>query len=67
MMIACREASRLQSDSRDRPLRPRERLALQFHLLMCRACSRAERQLDLLRNAMAELGSRPDRDDASRK
>lgn len=67
MMIACREASRLQSDSRDRPLRPGERLALQFHLLMCRACSRAERQLDFLGKAMSELASRSDGDDASRK
>lgn len=57
-MLSCREASRLQSDSLDRPLRLRERLALLLHLLLCRACTRAQRQLELLRTAMSELGKR---------
>ncbi len=57
-MLSCREASRLQSDKLDRPLRPGEKLALQFHLVMCRACSRAETQLGILRKAMSGLAKR---------
>jgi hypothetical protein len=57
-MFSCREASRLQSDRLDRRLRLGERLALEFHLLLCRACSQAERQLDFLKKAMSELGKR---------
>lgn len=66
-MLSCREASRLQSDGLDRTLRPGERLALQFHLLMCRACSAADKQLGFLRKAMSGLAKRPGEGDSARK
>lgn len=66
-MLSCRESSRLLSDGLDRPLRLGERLALQLHLALCRACSRADKQLHFLRKAMSELGKRRDEDDPARK
>lgn len=64
-MLSCRESSRLLSDRLDRPLRLGERLALRLHLALCRACSRADKQLQFLRKAMSELGKRRDEDDSA--
>jgi hypothetical protein len=61
-MLTCREASRLLSERLDRPLRARERLALQFHLLMCIACGRAGRHFAVLRKAILRLGDEAERD-----
>lgn len=66
-MLSCRDASRLQSDRLDRPLRAGEKLALEFHLMMCRACSRAEKQLGILRKAMSGLAKRPQDGDSAPK
>ena len=54
-MLTCQEASRLLSDRLDRPLRPRERLALRMHLALCRGCSRANEQFRLIRRALSEF------------
>lgn len=67
MMLSCRESSRLLSDRLDRPLRPAERFALRFHLALCRACGRVEKQLDFLRTATSELGKRPEEGDSDRR
>ncbi len=53
MMLSCKEASRLMSQALDRKLGVKERLLLRFHLMMCAACSRVERQFLLLRRAIA--------------
>jgi putative zinc finger protein len=55
LMLSCREASQLLSDRLDRPLRPWERFALRIHLGICSGCGRADRQLQFIRKAMAEL------------
>ncbi|PJA25804.1 MAG: hypothetical protein COX57_01345 [Alphaproteobacteria bacterium CG_4_10_14_0_2_um_filter_63_37] len=47
-MIDCRRASELVSQSWDRPLTRREKFGLRFHLLICAACRRFERQLALM-------------------
>lgn len=57
-MLNCRQASRLLSESLDRPLPLRAKLALRMHLLMCGACTRFERQLRFLHQAMAALDAR---------
>lgn len=44
-MLTCRQASELVSQSLDRELTRRERWALRFHLLICVACARFNRQL----------------------
>lgn len=54
-MLTCKDASRLQSQSQDRPLRLAERLALRLHLLICENCRRFTRQLDLIRRACQQV------------
>jgi hypothetical protein len=47
-MIRCRDASRLISESQERPLGLLERLRLRVHLILCRACARFQDQTRLL-------------------
>jgi hypothetical protein len=54
-MISCEEASRLISESFDRTLPFRLRLALRVHLFFCRACRRFRRQLFFVQRAVQEL------------
>jgi len=51
---SCREATRLQSEAMDRPLRLRERIGLRIHLFLCRWCRRYGRQIGFLRAAAHE-------------
>lgn len=51
-MPSCEEVSRLISESHDRPISWSERMKIRFHLAMCRYCTRFERQLDVLREAL---------------
>ena len=44
----CKEATRLMSLKRDRPLTFQERLSLRLHLAMCGACRNCDRQFELL-------------------
>jgi hypothetical protein len=46
---SCREATRLQSEAMDSPLRLRQRIGLRIHLFLCRWCRRYGRQIDFLR------------------
>jgi hypothetical protein len=56
MMIPCRTAHRLISEGMDRPLGLGDRARLRLHLAMCVMCSRVERQMDFLRQAMRHIG-----------
>lgn len=56
--ISCRKASRLISDSLDRPLTLPERLRLRLHLGICSRCRRFDRQLTMLRKAAATLSDK---------
>lgn len=47
-MMMCKEATRLMSLKRDRPLTFQERLSLRLHLAMCGACRNCDRQFELL-------------------
>lgn len=60
MMISCKEATKLISDSMDRPLSLRRRFALRLHLFMCRFCSRYRKQSFLIREAMRRLAHEED-------
>lgn len=51
-MRSCKEVTRLVSQSLDRPLALRERIALWLHLRVCKLCARYRRQLLLLREAI---------------
>ena len=51
---SCREATRLQSDAMDRPLRLRQRIGLRIHLVLCKWCRRYGRQIGFLRSMAHE-------------
>ncbi|WP_341937425.1 zf-HC2 domain-containing protein [Marinimicrobium sp. C2-29] len=50
-MMNCHQATRLMSESKERPLSGRERMSLRFHTMMCSGCRRFDGQLDFLRRA----------------
>ena len=50
MNYACKEASKLASDSLDRRLSLRERLKLKIHMLMCGRCKNSNETMELIRN-----------------
>lgn len=62
-MLSCKEVSHLLSDRMDRKLGFMERVRLRMHLAMCAACSRVERQLDFLHQAMSGWVKPSDRDE----
>ncbi len=51
---SCREATRLQSEAMDRPLRLRQRIGLRIHLVLCRWCRRYGKQIGFLRSMAHE-------------
>jgi len=50
----CRQATRLQSEARDRRLSLFERLGVGLHLFLCKWCRRYRQQLRFLRSAARE-------------
>lgn len=57
-MMKCKQAAELMSEAQDRKLSRRERLALRFHLMMCRGCNNYNKQLAFIREAMQRLTRR---------
>lgn len=55
LMLNCKQASQIISQSLDNPLSWSERLKLKSHLLMCGACNRFNQQLRLLSNAVHRI------------
>lgn len=49
MMLSCKEATRLMTETLDRPLSLRERMALRLHTLICGGCRCARQQFVTLR------------------
>jgi len=49
-IASCKEASRLISDSLERPLSFAENLQLTVHLGLCHACTQTQRQFKTLKN-----------------
>jgi hypothetical protein len=58
MRLTCREASRLVSQGLDRKLGFGEHLKLRVHLAICDGCTNFKKQVDFLRRAVKQLGSR---------
>jgi hypothetical protein len=54
-MLSCKQASQLISQSLDRSLTLRERIALKLHLIICKYCKRFSQQVHTLRNAMRTM------------
>ncbi len=54
-MLSCKDVTRLVSESMDRSLPLGKRVGVRLHLLMCKFCSRYERQLLLIRETAKHL------------
>jgi Putative zinc-finger len=54
-MLTCKQASVVISASLDRPLTLRERLALKFHLFICKYCKRFSQQMQNLGVAIKQM------------
>lgn len=51
-MLNCKSTTRLVSESQERSLSVREKLGLNFHLMMCAGCRNFSQQIPFLRQAM---------------
>lgn len=51
-MLSCKETTRLVSESLDRPLPLRQRIAVRVHLLFCKLCNRYRQHLLFIRDAL---------------
>jgi Putative zinc-finger len=51
-LVSCKDASHLLSERDDRVLGFAERLKLKWHLAVCTACMKFEKQMRLMREAM---------------
>jgi hypothetical protein len=55
LMLTCKQASQIISQSLDNPLSWPDRIKLKFHLFICNACNRFNQQLRLLSGAVQRL------------
>ncbi|PKO91906.1 MAG: hypothetical protein CVU15_09965 [Betaproteobacteria bacterium HGW-Betaproteobacteria-1] len=62
-MLTCKQASELISQSLDRSLTRSERWSLRFHLLICVACARFNRQLASIQAVMNKWLSDTEQDE----
>jgi len=67
-MLNCHKATRLMSESQERPLGLGEKLSLGFHTLLCSGCRICEKQIHFLRRASRHFvkEQRPGQDDSAR-
>jgi len=56
-MLSCRDVTQLLSESMDASLPIGKRIGMRLHLLMCKFCSRYERQLLLIRETVRRLAA----------
>jgi len=61
--LSCKEVSFRVSESLDRNLTLRERLAVKIHLIMCKACQQMAQQMKLLRSTALRYSSTADTHD----
>jgi hypothetical protein len=59
-MLTCKDASQLMSQSFDRRLSLMEKFRLRFHMLICKSCEIAYRQLDFLNSLCKRIAAKPD-------
>jgi hypothetical protein len=55
LMLTCKQASQIISQSLDNPLSLSDRIKLKFHLFICNACTRFYQQLRLIRDAVLRV------------
>lgn len=56
-MFTCKQASKLISQSLDRPLTWSEKVQLRLHLFICDPCMHFKQQLNMLRTALLKVRS----------
>jgi hypothetical protein len=56
-MLPCRDVTQLISESMDTSLPIGKRIGVRVHLLMCKFCSRYERQLFLIRETVRRIAA----------
>jgi len=56
-MLSCKQVTRLVSQGLDRELGFVERVRLRVHLAICDGCTNFKKQMDILRRAVAHLGT----------
>jgi hypothetical protein len=56
-MLPCRDVTQLISESMDTSLPIGKRIGVRVHLLMCKFCSRYERQLLLIRETVRRIAA----------
>ncbi|MHB1012706.1 MAG: anti-sigma factor family protein [Desulfobacteria bacterium] len=61
LMLSCKDVTQLISESMDHSLPIGKRIGMRLHLLMCKFCSRYERQLLLIREAAKYLVAAEDK------
>lgn len=60
LMLSCKDVTRLLSESMDRSLPLGKRVGVRLHLLICKFCSRYEKQLLLIRETARRLAAMED-------
>jgi len=58
-MLNCKDTSQLMSQSFDRHLGLMEKVGLRFHLMICKSCQIAYRQLDFLHQFCRRIAAEP--------
>jgi hypothetical protein len=61
-MMNCQQATRLISESQDRPLSLSEKMALKVHVMMCAGCKNFSLQLPFISQAMRAYAKGKDED-----
>lgn len=63
-MLTCKQASQLISQSLDHPLSWYELMQLRLHLMMCGACNRFKKQLNILLIGLRKIRTNIENDSA---
>ncbi|MES1987085.1 MAG: zf-HC2 domain-containing protein [Pseudomonadota bacterium] len=63
LMLTCKQASQIISQSLDTPLSWSDRMRLKFHLFICDACTHFNQQLRLIKNAIQRMKLETENDD----
>lgn len=58
-MLTCKDASQLMSQSFDRRLGLMEKAGLRFHLVICKSCQIAYKQLDFMHKLCQRIAAEP--------
>ena len=59
-MLTCKDASQLMSQSLDRRLKLADRIGLRMHLVICKGCKVAYRQMNFIHQLCRRITAKPD-------